>query len=356
MEKMTARERVIRAMAFEPTDRVPRYDIFLPGYVSNFAALPENRGVDVYDHYDQVDIGAVLADQGGPFIEEARVISEKGNERVEYDSWGRTLLTHTDGFFEKALGCAIGEKSDLDKIDFSPRLELRGMKRGEWYEKLNSRFCLVSGCMGLFMSSWRLRGEEQLLGDMAEDPEFIDALVGRVMPYLRDLGLHTAIKTDTLDTAVWVYDEFSSRIGPMFSPRMFERYFLEPYREMFGYWRRNGVKNIILHCDGNSMPIIEHLIDAGFTGVQSMAPTANMFLPDVRAAVGNRLVLIGGMDNIETLAHGSRAEIEREARAVYETARAGGVIMGTHSIDEDVPVEAYEYYDGLMRGWAERDL
>ncbi|MEG0767329.1 MAG: uroporphyrinogen decarboxylase family protein, partial [Clostridia bacterium] len=312
-------------MAFEKPDRVPRYDIFLPGYQRTFAMA---HGAEaIYDHYRQVDMGCIMADQGGPFLQEAHLISLKGNERIELDTWGRTLLTHTDGFFEKTLQAPLADPSALDRICFDVKPHLRTIQKDAHYHALHARFGVVSGCMGLFMSSYRMRGEEDYLADMVSDPPFVDALIARLEPFLTELGLFTAQKTDTLDTAVWVYDEFCSRLGPLFSPKMFERYFLRPYQRMFARWKANGIRQIILHCDGNSMPLMELLIEAGFTGVQSMAPTAGMYLPDVKKQVGNRMVLIGGMDNIETLAHGTSAQIERQAREVYETALQGGVIL-----------------------------
>jgi hypothetical protein len=346
---MTARERVTLTMRHKTPDRVPRYDIFLPGFDEALRKLPGREGLSAYDYYDEVDIGAILADQGGPFIAEACFLRREEHKKIERDSWGRTLLTHTNGYFEQVLDVAVAEKGDLETLDFSPKLDLRPAPDKQWLDGLNKRFCTVSGCMGLFMGAWRLRGEAQLLEDMADDPAFVHALVSRTADFLTALGLHTAIKTHMLDTAIWVYDELSSRLGPLFSPAMFETYFLLPYQRMFAAWRMGGIRHIILHCDGNSLPLLDLLMAAGFTGIQSMAPTSGMYLPDVKKRVGNRLVLIGGMDNIETLVKGTPQEIEKQTREVLEAAKDGGVIVGTHSIDSDIPVKNYDVYDAVMR-------
>jgi hypothetical protein len=34
---------------------------------------------------------------------------------------------------------------------------------------------------------------------------------------------------------------------------------------------------------------------------------------------------------------------------VLEAAKDGGVIVGTHSIDSDIPVKNYDVYDAVMR-------
>lgn len=91
------------------------------------------------------------------------------------------------------------------------------------------------------------------------------------------------------------------------------------------------------------------LVETGFNGYQSPAPSAGMWLPDLKKRYGKKLVLIGGMCNINTLATGSREEIARQAAEVLEAAQDGGVIIGTHSIDKDIPVENYDYYDSLLK-------
>ena len=347
---MEPKERVITALNFEKADRVPRYEIFLPDFVSGFyEKMSQAKKMSIYDYYDKIDIGTVLADQNGPFFLEKKIVKNDGDAFYERDSWGRLLLKKNDAFFEKELEVVIDEKKKVDAAAFeSPWLEERYAELKDNSEKVKARFAPVSGVLGLYMGCSRLRGQEQFLIDMAEDPLFCRYLVEKLMHFSKEVGLKAVEVTDTRDTALWVYDEFSSRLGPLFSPKTFEELFLPVYKEMIGYWKANGIKNIILHCDGNSLPLLDMVIEAGFTGIQSLAPTAGMWLPDVKKKYGRKLVLIGGMCNMETLANGTFEDIRKEAEAVVEAARDGGVIVGTHSIDADIPVENYDYYYSVM--------
>ncbi len=54
------------------------------------------------------------------------------------------------------------------------------------------------------------------------------------------------------------------------------------------------------------------------------------------------------MDNINTLPRGSKEEIIRQADALIDAAQDSGVILGTHSIDEDVPVASYDIYSRYL--------
>lgn len=343
---MTPRERVQLALSHRKPDRVPRYEIFLPGYVEQWR---RQRGGDapanIYDDYANVDIGTVLAMQEGPFVSRMRREEGDGDMYFEHDSWGRAQKFSRSGTFFEVLETALSNKTDLDTLRFEePWTEERIEYYRQWEARSHDRFCPVSGVMGLFMSSYYLRGEFELLIDLKEDEAFCRALADRVAAFLTPAGEKTLDVTGTWDTALWVYDELGNNQSSMISPETFERVYLEPYRTMIGRWKEQGLKNVILHCDGNCLPLVDLLIEAGFTGIQGNNPSAGMTVPDMKAKYGDRLALIGGMCNIHVLTKGDHHEIERQAEAILDVARDGGVIIGTHSIDSDIPVEHYDFY------------
>lgn len=372
MNIMNARERVQAAMRFEKTDRIPRYDIFLPEFAEIFlkrknmfssiheddyntrtpilhgSKLKEQAYYELYRYYDEIDIGVVVHDQYGPYLSKAKIEKRSGTEYHERDSWGRLLLMKDDAYFNQEIEPAIlvkGKEPDFDSPDDSIRQDLLA-----WADdSIKSRFCLVSGVLGIFNGCQHMRGEIQFLIDLAEDESYCIYLADRLADFVIRTGLNAAMYTGTKNTAFWVYDEFCSRLGTMFSPDVFERVFLPIYKKMISAWKNEGINNIILHCDGNSLQILDMLVDAGFTGLQSLAPTAGMWLPDVKKKYGNKLVLIGGMNNIETLSTGTKEEIEYEAAAIMDAAQDGGVIIGTHSIDNSNPVESYDIYDRFVK-------
>ena len=345
------RERIKAAMSFQKTDRIPRYEIFLDGFT---AQLKEKKIIredqTAYDHYSKVDIQYIWADQDGPVYPKSIIEKRDGDAFYERDTWGRLLLKKDNAFFDKEIGSWIDDKSKVFEIEPRPSfLDQKFISYNDYFKDIDSsRFAPVSGVLGLYMGCSRLRGEVQFLMDMAEDLPFCKCLVERLAGYTKYLGLKMAEITETKDTAIWFYDELSSGRGPIFSPDTFEKLFVPYYRDIFSYWKSNGIKNIILHCDGNSLPLLDLAVEAGFTGIQSLAPTSGMWLPDVKRKYGNKLVLIGGMCNILTLAKGTYKEIEYETRAIVEAAKDGGVIIGTHSIDSDIPLENYEAYYGIL--------
>jgi len=344
---MTARERIQKAFGHEKPDRLPRYEIFLGDYIDKWRlATGTAPDADIYEHYPKIDIGTILACQEGPFLDQ-KVTRQDGAYRYERDSWGR-LKKHREGamFFE-VLETAVREKPDLERLDFGDpsdpeRPDVAGFRRAD--RRAETRFAPVSGVMGLFMPSYYLRGEVNLLTDLVDDEPFCHALIGRVADFIGELGEQMLEATGTWDTAIWVYDDFGSNKGPLISPSMFERFFVEPYRRIFSRWKAKGAENIILHYDSNCWDILDLLIEAGFTGIQGIYPNAGMSIPEVKARYGSQLVLIGGMCNISVLAPGPEQEIEKAVASIVEAGRDGGVVIGAHSIDKDIPIKHYDYY------------
>lgn len=346
---MDVRERVVRTFSFEKTDRVARYDIFLPEFAENWRREKQLPGANLYDYYPNIDIGTVLADQDGPLFSRAELLEERDGRQFLRDGWGRVVEQHENAYFEMEVSSVLEKKGTLDSLEFDDPADEERYQGLARHAKANAaRFAPVSGVLGLYMGSFRMRGQLQYLMDMAEDPEFCIALAERLGEFIKIQGLKVAEATDTKDTAIWVYDEFSAQRGPMFSAASYEEIFMPVYQKIFRYWRENGIRNIVLHCDGNCAPLMDLLLETGFNGYQSPAPSAGMWLPDLKKKYGKRLVLIGGMCNIHTLATGTHKEIQYEVDAVLDAASDGGVIIGTHSIDKDIPVENYDYYNSLL--------
>ena len=197
------------------------------------------------------------------------------------------------------------------------------------------------------MAGTWLRGEVPFMIDLVDDEPFCHDLVARMERFLTALGEHMLTLTDTWDTAIWVYDDFSVNAGPLIGPATFEKLFLAPYQRMFARWKARGAQHIVLHHDvlsPKTYPILDMLVAAGLTGVQGVYPTVGLTLPAFKAHYGKRLAVIGGMCNTRTLPFGTRQDIEREAAAVAEVGRDGGVIIGSHSIESYIAVDHYDAY------------
>lgn len=345
---MTPRQRLIAALNHSRPDRLPRYEVFFPTFLDAWRmakGLPENA--DIREYY-RIDLPGVSADQSGPFTRNESTKETGGDEYYVRDSWGRLQKRlHSAAFFE-VLETAVSEKSDLDRLVFEEsRLPDPYRIPEEKTQPKDDLFAQVSGTMGLYHACTWLRGEIPFLMDLVEDEPFCRSLIDRVRQFLTAKGEQVLLRTNTFDTAIWVYDDFSVNTGPLFGPTVFERLFLEPYRAMFAQWKNRGVRHIVLHHDvmsQNSFPILDMFKAAGLTGVQGVYPTAGFSLRTFKERYGKSLSVVGGICNTHTLPFGTRRDIERQVAEVVEIGREGGVVAGSHSIEGYIPVEHYDWY------------
>ena len=348
---MTGAERVVAAMEFRKPDRTPVWD----GY--HFAKFQDNwrkskglgEDIDPTNYYG-MDVAICIGNEG-VFPSRQGHIRDEGDYGIWRDGWGRTIrIGKKDSYFDQTLDSLLDDPANLDRLTFEPAsLESRyeGVAERAAAERAAGR-CVFAKIGGLYNRSHLIRGEERLLVDMALDPCFCDEFFDRVARHFTDMALETLKRTNAWEAGLFVYDDMAGMKGPMFSPAMFERYFLPRYRDMIAEIRRAGCKRFFLHSDGDIRPVMDMLLDAGFSGFNPLEPRAGIDLVKLREKYGKRMVFFGGVCNSVILPRGDREEIRRHIEPLVELARDGGLVVGTASIYHDVSPEAFEYYMSLV--------
>ncbi len=346
---MTSLERVLAACAFRPPDRIPRFDTFWE--------FPDAWRARLGDPADLTDIAIWYPDET-PFPSRARSLGERGGYVHEIDGWGRTIRRRPGAFFAETFQVAMPEGVDPAQVPFeSPTLDERYLtgradpsvrfatatEAGRALGEAKRRHCVFGKTGGPYLRSVYVRGETQLLTDMAGDPPLARAVVDRVTDHLVAVGVEEIRRWNLCRTGIWIYDDMGSNRGPMFGPRRFEQVLLPAYRRMISAYKRAGARHVFLHSDGDIRPILDMLIDAGIDGLNPLERRAGMDVAAIRRR-HPRLILAGGMCNTRTLVRGTAAEIEAEAREIIDLGREGGVVIGTHSIGPEIPLRNYLIY------------
>lgn len=355
---MHSRERVLAALTFEKTDRIPVYDEFSPAWARQWRQW---KGLDADADprsYYGIDMEVFTPDET-PFPSARGIVGESGSDVLEKTGWGDVRRRHRTAQFDdgwvypaqafETVEVAIPHRDDLDRLTFeSPQLDLRFPPPAVLTEKKASR-CVFAKTGGPYLRSSYLRGAVQWLIDLAEDPGFARELTMRVTDHLIAIGLETMRRYDLYDTGMWIDDDIGSNQGPVFSPRTFEQVFLPCYRRMISTYRQAGARIVIFHSDGNIESVLDMLVDAGINAINPLEYKAGMDAVRLRQRYGRRLAFIGGLDNAHILRAGSRSEIEAHVLRLIGVAGEGGVVAGSHSIGADVPVENYELAWNLIR-------
>ena len=347
---MTSTERVMAALNHRTPDRIPTFDSFWTEFRDQAVAqLSLPKDVNLADHFG-IDITIAVADET-PWPTRAETLSHGGDITVKRDGWGRVLETRRDTFFYRELETSISGPADLEGAVFdAPGLDQRytGFVKQVEAARQAGR-CVFCKTGGPFLRTTFIRGETDFLMDIARDWPFARALADRVADHIIEIGLESLRRGQLHDTGLWIYDDMAYNDAPLFSPESFERVFLPAYRRMVSAFRGAGAAKVVLHSDGNIGSILDMLVDAGIDGYNPVEPKAGMWIPEIKAKYGDRLALIGGMCNSHVLPLGPEAAIRGQARAIIETGRDGGVMIGAHSIGPDIPVEHYVAYWETVR-------
>ncbi|MBQ9463666.1 MAG: uroporphyrinogen decarboxylase (URO-D) [Lachnospiraceae bacterium] len=107
------------------------------------------------------------------------------------------------------------------------------------------------------------------------------------------------------------HDDWGSKNGLFYSPEVWEEFFMEPYRELYHDLHENGVI-VMHHGDSYLEPIVEQMADIGIDIWQGVLPTND--IAKISAKVGDRMLLMGGIDSIIDRPDVTEEEIRRETR------------------------------------------
>jgi uroporphyrinogen-III decarboxylase len=330
---------VLRACGFEPPDRIPRFDSFWdlsPAWEKQLG--PRASLSDI----------AIWCPREGTYPTRARPVERRGGWTMRVDDWGRTVRSREGAYFDEVLSVPVPVGTDPASVVFdSPALDLRYDLYAEATPIRLARdkadYCVFGKTGGPYLRTSFVRGTEQFLIDVASDPPLAQALVDRMADHLTAVAVEQLRRWQLADTGVWIYDDMAHNGGPLVSPAAFERVLLPAYRRMIQAYKEAGARFVILHSDGNILPILDMLVDAGIDGLNPLERRAGMVAEDLRRRYP-RLILTGGMCNTRTLPFGSVAEVEHEARTLIDLGREGGFVIGTHSVGPEVPLASFAAY------------
>ena len=193
---------------------------------------------------------------------------------------------------------------------------------------------------GLFEMAQSLRRHDQLLMDLALEPEIVHALVGRLAEcYGALLDRFLDIAGDALDLIELPGDDFAGNNGPIISPKMYDIFFKAPYTALIRRIKARAPHvKVIYHSDGAIAPFLARFIDIGADVVHPLEPLPATDMAALKAEFGGRISFMGGIDIRKTM-QGSEAGIVAEVKErIGQLAAGGGYILApANHLQADVP-------------------
>lgn len=185
-----------------------------------------------------------------------------------------------------------------------------------------------------------LRGVEQILIDLALNPEIAQAVFDRIARFYLAYEARILEAADGLLDLVLTGDDFGTQNGPFMSPPMWEQFLGDNFAAFISLAHSAGVR-VIHHTCGAVRPLIPLLVARGLDVLQSLQPeAAGMDPAALKAEFGDVLSFHGGISIQKTLPFGTPDEIRREVRSRVRTLAPGGgyILCTSHNIQADVPL------------------
>jgi uroporphyrinogen decarboxylase len=196
---------------------------------------------------------------------------------------------------------------------------------------------------GGFKSFWELgfmlRGLERLLMDLVADPEFVVALMEKLL----ELNLKgTRRFLEIAGPYIQVFraaDDLATQTGLLMSPEAYRTVLKPIYKRYFDAVHALTPARLFYHSCGCVNALLDDLIEIGVDVINPVQVSAMGDTARLKARFGPRVTFWGGIDTQEVLPHGTPADVEREVqRRIHDLGPGGGYVAASvHNVQPDVP-------------------
>ena len=204
--------------------------------------------------------------------------------------------------------------------------------------------------MNVYALYTRLRGIEQAFVDYAANQDIVLYCMEKTVAHYHERATRVLEALAGRVDFTWISNDMGSQEDLLFSPDTMRKLFLPGIRRMAALGKQAG-GIMALHSDGAIRKAIPDLIDAG---IQILNPVQwrckGMGREGLARDFGARLAFHGALDNQETLARGSVADVRREVRENIDIFGPGYVLAPCHNLQPVSPAEnVVAMYD---EGWS----
>lgn len=330
---MDSRERVLRTLAGEETDRIP----------SNFRAelvthekLFRSTGLRMDDFLDQMDVDIRHIDAKPP--------AEKNMGAFYQNHWGERYVYFDSEFgpVRDDIEGALSKAETLEDLEAFPWISNDDYD----YSDLSAQCDRYEGRAILYGSGdiWQrpglVRGMGNFLMDMYDHPEFCHYLSKRYTDFYVEDYRRAFEKSGKRIDIFLIYSDLGSQRAPLISKAMLDEFVLPYLRKIAAAIHEMGAK-FFFHSCGMIEPFIPQLIQCGVDILDPLQPCAEQMQPEaLQAAYGGKVCFHGGIDIQSVIVRGTPEDV-RKTVARYRKAFAARryICCPSHLFQVDTPIE-----------------
>ena len=256
-----------------------------------------------------------------------------------FDEWGiGHVPSTTGGTVDKTYNPLAGARS-LGDVEAFPSPIVETNVDTSAIEAHHVKGYPVFGYAGsIYEWSWWIRGMEQFMMDLIDDPKMAEAIISKVADHTTRLAVSSArLGIDVL----CVYDDAGTQRGMQISPHLWRRFIKPAWKRVIESVRRDAPEvKFFMHSCGNIDQIVPDIIEVGFDILHPIQPECMSF-EQIYRQHGTEIVLAATISAQKLFPFGSPADIRREVRRlagiVSESRRC--IFMPSNMIQPETPWE-----------------
>ena len=234
--------------------------------------------------------------------------------------------------------------SDIENFPFPQAEKFSPSNMKENVEKAHKEGKVSVCWVGhMYETSWQIRGYQEFLMDMIENPEWCEYILDRITERnikIAELGARAGV--DYIKTG----DDVANQKSLMFSKEMWRKFIKSRWEKV--YEKARSIKpdiQIWYHSDGNIEEIIPELIDIGVTILNPVQPEC-LDIYKIKREYGKYIVFDGTIGTQSTMPFGKAEDVKSVVRERKEKLGYDGalIISPTHILEPEVPIENIEAF------------
>jgi uroporphyrinogen decarboxylase len=336
----TSKERVLRAVDHEATDRVP---VTFDADKEVYRLLYDHFGISSREElFDKLHVDTwILIPKNFIYTD------EEDNKKVKTSIWGyqTTVTSYSGGTYDEITSSPLAGKDEIDDIKNYqwPDEDILDFTHFPNEAKSHANRAVIGAfTWGAYFIATFVRGMYDFMADLSLNRKYADYLIKTIaeksLGYLDRMLGYYGEGTDI----VYMADDYCSQRAPLFSPELFNTLVMPYLRKVADRVHRQG-KKFLLHVCGAVRPLLPMIIEAGvdiLEPVQVMA--AGMDPAGLKRDFGDHICFYGGMDLQQVLCKGTVNKVKNEAERLIDIlGKNGGYIFGPgHTyIQIDAPLQ-----------------
>ena len=334
-DTMTPKERWLAVLTRQTPDRVPM-DYWATPEIT--AKLMQHFGTnDYYEMLDHLKVDYLI--NVGP-----RYVGPTPPTGTDIFGIRYTDVNYGTGVYGEAISHPLAEYITVEEIEKNYT-----WPDPDWWDytiipsQIEGRqdHAIRGGGSEPFLKYKDLRGDEQAMMDLVENPEIVEYCLGKLfdLAYSDTIRIYEAIPGKV--NVSYIAEDMGGQNDLMMSPRHIRRFLLPGMKRIIDLTHSGGAY-AFHHNDGNCSRILPDMLALGIDVLNPVQWRAvGMQRETLKEKYGQQLIFHGAVDNQYTLPFGSVEEVRQEVRDNLRILGAGGgyIIAPCHNLQPITPLE-----------------